>query len=353
MKRFASVFLSVFLVLSMSACGSKNTPAQSAESQIINEETVSSEITDSETVDTADTVSDSESADDTEEPETMPDTVDINHSSGGNIGSGTVGHAAENNTVGAAEPAEINPPKTQSPVKKPSPAEVQKPTEEDPPETQSPVKKPVPAETQKTAETDPPETQKTVENPAPDPKPPIPVTLSVTQPSDTKPEPAPEPARGKTLIVYFSWSSNTERMANTIKEQTGGDLLELIPATAYPTDYTACTEVALAERDNNARPAIQNLPASIDEYDTILIGYPIWWHTAPMIIGTFLENYDLTGIDVYPFTQSASMDRTQFNNSMEFVRECADGAMVHDGLFARYSDSNSIISYLRNNNLAK
>lgn len=161
----------------------------------------------------------------------------------------------------------------------------------------------------------------------------------------------PPVTKGKTLIVYFSWSSNTERMANTIKEQTGGDLLELIPVTAYPTDYIACTEVALAERDRNARPAIQNLPESIDEYDTILIGYPIWWHTAPMIIGTFLENYDLTGIDVYPFTQSASMNREQFENSMEFVRSCAKGATVHDGLFARYSDINSITSYLSSNDL--
>lgn len=161
----------------------------------------------------------------------------------------------------------------------------------------------------------------------------------------------PPVTKGKTLIVYFSWSSNTERMANTIKEQTGGDLLELIPVTAYPTDYTACTEVALAERDRNVRPAIQNLPESIDEYDTILIGYPIWWHTAPMIIGTFLENYDLTGIDVYPFTQSASMNVEQFENSMEFVRSCANGATVHDGLFARYSDINSISSYLSSNDL--
>ena len=205
-----------------------------------------------------------------------------------------------------------------------------------------------------------PETQKPIEKPAPDPKPPAPVTPPVTQPptpdpeSDPVPEPpAPTPTQGKTLIVYFSWSSNTERMANTIKEQTGGDLLELIPVAAYPADYTACTEVALEERDNNARPAIQNLPASIDEYDTILIGYPIWWHTAPMIIGTFLESYNLTGVDVYPFTQSASMDKTQFNNSMEFVRNCANGATVHDGLFARYSDTNAIVSYLNNNNLIK
>lgn len=61
------------------------------------------------------------------------------------------------------------------------------------------------------------------------------------------------PEDGRTLIVYFSWSSNTERMANVIKKQTGGDLLELIPVTAYPTDYTACTEVALEEREDARR----------------------------------------------------------------------------------------------------
>ena len=68
----------------------------------------------------------------------------------------------------------------------------------------------------------------------------------------------------------------------------------------YPEDYSECGDVALEERDGNARPAIANLPESISEYDTIMIGYPIWWHTAPMIIGTFLESYDLAGVEVYP-----------------------------------------------------
>lgn len=111
--------------------------------------------------------------------------------------------------------------------------------------------------------------------------------------------------------------------------------------------------MALAERDSDARPAIANLPESIEEYDTVLIGYPIWWHTAPMIIGTFLESYDLTGVDVYPFTQSASMDTEQFDNSIAFVRENANGATVHDGLFARPSDTGTIDSYLSGNGLAQ
>lgn len=135
-----------------------------------------------------------------------------------------------------------------------------------------------------------------------------------------------------TLVVYFSWSGNTEEMASYIADQTGGDLLEIQPETPYPTDYNECGDVAKVERDNNERPNIANLPKSIDQYDTILVGYPIWWHTAPMIIGTFLESYDLTGVEVYPFTQSASIDTEQFDNSINFVRDAAQGANVYDGL---------------------
>ena len=158
---------------------------------------------------------------------------------------------------------------------------------------------------------------------------------------------------GKILIAYFSWSNNTERMAEYIQSQTGGDLYEIVPVTPYPTEYTPTTEVAREERDKNARPAIKDLPESIAEYDRILIGYPIWWHTAPMIIGTFLEAYDLSGVDIYPFTQSASMDAGQFNQSMQFVRQCAPGAAVHDGLFARATDTAAITAYLTENGLLK
>ncbi len=155
-----------------------------------------------------------------------------------------------------------------------------------------------------------------------------------------------ESTDNKTLVAYFSWSGNTEEMASYIAEQTGGDLLEIEPKAAYPADYNETGDIAKVERDENARPEIANLPASIDAYDTILVGYPIWWHTAPMIIGTFLESYDLSGKEVYPFTQSASMDTEQFNQSIEFVREVSEGATVHNGLFARPSDTGAIDDYL-------
>lgn len=174
---------------------------------------------------------------------------------------------------------------------------------------------------------------------------------SETEISDSAEGEQTESTDGKTLVVYFSWSGNTKEMASYIAEQTGGDLLEIEPKVAYPTDYNETGDIAKVERDENTRPEIANLPASIDEYDTILVGYPIWWHTAPMIIGTFLENYDLTGKEVYPFTQSASMDTEQFQQSIAFVREVSEGANVHEGMFARPSDTDAIDTYLSENGL--
>lgn len=165
------------------------------------------------------------------------------------------------------------------------------------------------------------------------------------------PEETPEAAGGKTLVVYFTWSGNTGEMAAYIAEETGGDLLELEPAVPYSDVYEEVGELAKVERDENRRLEIANLPDSVDEYDTILIGYPIWWHTAPMIIGTFLEHYGLTGVDVYPFSQSASMDQEQFENSMDFVRLCAADATVHDGLFTDETNTDVISGCLAENGL--
>lgn len=156
----------------------------------------------------------------------------------------------------------------------------------------------------------------------------------------------------KVLVAYFSWSAsgNTEKMAKVIQEQTKGDLFEIEPAEPYPTDYEECTEVAKAEKENNERPEVAGLPDSLEKYEKIYIGYPIWWHTAPMVIGTFLENYDLSGIEVYPFAQSASMDEGQFEESMAFIRKSAGKANVHDGLFTEATNTEAILSYLDKNN---
>ncbi|WP_302318098.1 flavodoxin, partial [uncultured Muribaculum sp.] len=82
----------------------------------------------------------------------------------------------------------------------------------------------------------------------------------------------------KVLIAYFSWGGTTRRMAQQIQAITGGDLFEIEPENPYPTSYTPCTEVALEERDTNARPAIKSSVANWDEYDVVFLGGPVWWH---------------------------------------------------------------------------
>ena len=115
----------------------------------------------------------------------------------------------------------------------------------------------------------------------------------------------------KVLVAYFSWGGTTRRMAETIENVTKGDIFEIEPVVPYPTSYTPCTEVALEERDSNARPAIKNSVANWEEYDVIFLGGPVWWHTAPMILHTFAESYDFEGKTVVPFTTYASTYRDE------------------------------------------
>jgi len=150
----------------------------------------------------------------------------------------------------------------------------------------------------------------------------------------------------KILIAYFSWSGNSKSEAELIQEKTGGTLFEIAREEAYPEDYTECTEVAKKEKEENARPSIKNPPESVSEYDKIVVCYPIWWHTAPMCVGTFLEKYDLQGKTVYPVSQSASMDEDQFAESVQFVKECAKGADVKEGLFADADDNETVTKYV-------
>lgn len=160
-----------------------------------------------------------------------------------------------------------------------------------------------------------------------------------------QPEEPVKPGEGKILVAYFSWSGTSERIANNIIEQTGADSFRIERETPYSDDYN---EVAYGEAkdeaDNNARPPIKNPLASVGQYDRIVLCYPIWWHTAPMTVGTFLESYNFTGKHIYPVSQSASMDTSQYAQSVEFIKTCAPGAVVDDGLFSK--DNSVISSYI-------
>lgn len=105
----------------------------------------------------------------------------------------------------------------------------------------------------------------------------------------------------KILIAYFSWSGNTKAVAEEIHKQIGGDLYEIVPATAYPTSYNATVEQAKQEQQNNARPAIKNNLPNLADYDMIFLGYPNWWGSYPMPVATFIEKVNLQGKTVAPF----------------------------------------------------
>lgn len=127
---------------------------------------------------------------------------------------------------------------------------------------------------------------------------------------------------GNILIAYFSWGGTTARMAEQIAGQTGGTLFRIEPVNPYPTEYTPCTEVALEEKNNNARPAIKNTVENWDDYDVVFIGCPVWWWTTPMIIHTFCESYDFKGKTVVPFCTYASTYRDE--TLAEIVNSTAD-----------------------------
>ena len=116
----------------------------------------------------------------------------------------------------------------------------------------------------------------------------------------------------KSLVVYFSWSGNTENVAKSIQHQTDSDIWEIIPVTPYSDDYDTVVDLAQKEQSTDARPAISGSIENIEQYNVIYVGYPNWWYVAPTIINTFVESYDFSGKTIVPFATSggSGMGRT-------------------------------------------
>lgn len=117
----------------------------------------------------------------------------------------------------------------------------------------------------------------------------------------------------KILAVYFSWGGTTKRVAEEIVSLTKADIFRIEPVTPYPTEYTPCTEVAKVEVDEGIRPNLKSVVKDLDQYDTIFVGCPVWWHTAPMVIWSFLEsqNYNFKGKTIIPFCTYAATYRDE------------------------------------------
>lgn len=104
----------------------------------------------------------------------------------------------------------------------------------------------------------------------------------------------------KVLVVYFSHGGNTQKLAKEIYNQVGGDLRRIETVEAYPDD-SELYDYTKQEQDENQRPKLKDLDIDISKYDTVFLGYPIWWYTYPQAILSFFDTYDLTGKTIVPF----------------------------------------------------
>lgn len=145
-----------------------------------------------------------------------------------------------------------------------------------------------------------------------------------------------ENKNGNVLVVYFSHTGNTENVANFIHEAVGGDIIKLETEEQYTDNYNDLLDIAQEEQNDNARPALSTQIDNIDNYDTIFLGYPIWWGDMPMALYTFLDEYDLSGKTIAPFTTSGG---SGLSGTPSNIEDEEPNATVTEGLSVRDSSS--------------
>lgn len=162
---------------------------------------------------------------------------------------------------------------------------------------------------------------------------------------ESTPELSDEPAElddSHILVAYFSMAGeqyevgliekgNTEIVAEMIAEATGADIFPIQPVTPYPDTYDELLEISQQESMNDP-PEIAETVENMEQYDTVFIGYPIWWGDIPAIVAGFLGDYDLSGKTVIPFCTHAGSGLGQ---TQHLVADLAVGADVLDGLAIR------------------
>lgn len=151
----------------------------------------------------------------------------------------------------------------------------------------------------------------------------------------------------RVAVIYFSCTGNTRTAAERIRDMTGADLYELTPEQPYTSEDLSYNNDACRanqeQKDPAARPRIAGQPLDLSQYGTIYLGYPIWWGTAPRIINTFLDTYDLTGKTVKPFCTSGS---SGIETSVADIRAAAPEVNVTAGLRVDDPDGSALKSWV-------
>lgn len=168
---------------------------------------------------------------------------------------------------------------------------------------------------------------------------------------DNDPE-TPVTGESKILVAYFSWSGNTQTLANMVAEKSGGELFRIVPEIAYTNDDVF--DRAQNELNNGTRPPLsEHIDEEVmAEYDVIFVGFPIWWYDLPMPVWTFLEEYDLSGKTIIPFF-SHNGSSSGASSISTVKRLCPDSTVENNYLSIRGSSVSGAESQVENwiNNL--
>lgn len=142
----------------------------------------------------------------------------------------------------------------------------------------------------------------------------------------------------KKLVVYYSYTGNTRKIAESIKSKLGCDILEIKPKVPYSTDYQTVVDEEQNNESAKKTPEIEPINVDLKNYDEIIIGSPVWWYTIAPVIRTFLKENDLSGKTIKPFATNAGWLGRTFK---EIESLCQD-SKVEKGMnivFESYSDN--------------
>ena len=154
--------------------------------------------------------------------------------------------------------------------------------------------------------------------------------------------------KSKTLVAYFSASGVTAKVAKQISEATRADLYEITPKVKYSSadlnwrDKQSRSSVEM--KDKSSRPEMAENISSVDQYETIYIGFPVWWDVAPHIINTFIEANKLEGKTIIPFATSGG---SSIRNSVKDLRSTYPNLTIKDGQLLNYPTKSEIESFVK------
>ena len=152
----------------------------------------------------------------------------------------------------------------------------------------------------------------------------------------------------KRLVAYFSCTGTTAKVAETLAESIGADIFEIEPAVPYTAadldwrDNTSRSSVEM--NDPHSRPAVASKRDNMADYDTVLVGFPIWWYVAPTIVNTFLEKYDFSGKKIVLFATSGG---SGFGNTVKELKPTAARTEIVEGKLLNRANKQEIEKWVK------